>query len=385
MTNYTDILSEDFELPDIVKVKMENAFDTIRTEDRMATSNKKQNHTKRTKSFRHATIAAACICLLLVGSTTVYAAYQYFWGRGMQGTLQATTDQQQTLINSGMATVFESKEQFSDIAVTENGVTVTPKTLIVNEKLLYLSLSVDGYQLKAGEAPCFKSIDVHLGDNPDTKDSWINVLGASFYDGIIPDKDGTNMYDDGTPLQYDENGSLIFHYTDEDGTMEYIITAMVSVANDNLLGETLHINLTNLGTVKKAEYTDNLTGNWNFTIPLPETSSMELYHVNQAVEGTTCVVDSVELSPVAIKINYALSEKIVLQEDEDAVPQFHGVIYKDGTEIPYLKNGGMFGFTDETCQNAYDIHAFNRVIQPEQVAGILLRTESGYRIVNIDS
>ena len=52
------------------------------------------------------------------------------------------------------------------------------------------------------------------------------------------------------------------------------------------------------------------------------------------------------------------------------------IVLKDGTKLPYLSDGGMSGYTDDTLSKAYDIKAFNRVIEPEQVSAILLRTES---------
>lgn len=378
MKKYTDIFAEDLEIPGIVNQKMEDAFAIIKMEENMSMeniSNFNEKKSRKVKLFKHPTVAAACICIVMIGSITAYAACNHFWSRGMKGSLQSTDEQQQTLVEEGIATVFHETDDYTDMAVTDGGITVTPETMVVNEKMVYLSLSVDGYNLKDGEEPDFEFVDVYLGDDPKAEDGWLD-MGASFYDGIVSAADGTSMYEDGTPIKTDENGRLISHYTDENGKMEYVIVAMVSDAKESLLGETLHVNLTNFGTVDKAAFAGDIEGKWNYTFNLSDVSSMKAVQVGKEVENTVFVMDSIEISPVSIKLNYDVNGEVNMYEDINRVPEFCGVVLKDGTRLPYLSDGGMSGYTDDTLSKAYDIKAFDRVIEPEQVSAILLRTES---------
>ena len=44
------------------------------------------------------------------------------------------------------------------------------------------------------------------------------------------------------------------------------------------------------------------------------------------------------------------------------------MILKDGTRLPYIADMGILDYTDDTLRAAYQKRAFDRVIDPEQVA-----------------
>lgn len=386
MKKYTDIFAEDFEIPSVVNEKMEKAFAIIKMEENVPMNNinnfnDKKN--KRARLFKNQAAAIAGICVLIVGSITAYAACDYFWSRGMKGKLQATEAQQQALVEEGVATIFQETDNLENMAVTDGGVTVKPEMIVVNEKMVYLSLSVEGYNLQEGEEPCFEFVDVYLGDDPQAVDGWLD-MGASFYDGIVTAEDGTNMYEDGTPLRFDENGRLISYYTDEEGKMEYVIVAMVSDPEKSLQGETLQVNLTNLGTVYKTDFSGDIEGEWNYTFDLSHTSLAEVVEIGEEVEGTAFVLDTMEISSVSIKLNYDVNGAVEMYEDINGVPDFCGVVLKDGTRLPYLSADRMSGYTDATLKKAYVISAFDRVIEPKQISTILLRTGAGVVEVALD-
>ena len=185
----------------------------------------------------------------------------------MKGTLQATDEQQQVLTQQGMATVMTEQEQYDDLAVTAGGVTVAPDIVIVDDRFAYLSFKVRGYELEAGKEPCFESMDVYVGDDSDSEDSWINSSG-NFYYGIVTDENGSPVYDDGTPVQFDADG------------------------------------------------------NWSFTIDLPTVSTSKTIEVNRSVDGTVFALDSIEISPISVKMNYSVNGEVAMQEDENGVPDF---------------------------------------------------------------
>ena len=322
------------------------------------------------------------ICLIAVAGTSAVAAIHHIWGRAMQGALQATDEQQQILTQQGMATVFTEPEQYDDLAVTVGDVTVAPDTVIVDDRFAYLSFSVNGYELEAEKEPCFESMDVYVGDDPDSENSWVNSYG-NFYYGIVTDENGNPVYDDGTPVQFDEDGSLIYHYTDENGTLEFVILAWVAGYNDSLLGKTMHVNFDNLGMAQKADYVNDVEGNWSFAIDLPSMSTTKNIAVNERVGDTVFVLDSIEISPISIKMNYSVNGAVTMMEDENGVPDFCGVVLKDGTRLPYISDGGSTGYTDDTMTKAYVLSAFDRIIDSNQVKSVLVRTKAGTDMIEV--
>lgn len=358
------ILPDEIELSEIVLAKTNHAFEKIRQED---TDNMKNKNTKNKKILKPQAAAIAGVCLLAVSSISVAAAINHYWGRGMNGNLQATDSQQQELTDNGMAVVYPESEDYSSMKITQNGVTVAPNTVIVDDRFAYLSFTISGYNVEEGQEPDFEEVDVS------SKDVELNMNGG-MYDGIVPDEKGTPVYEDGKPLEFGENGDLISHYVDENGNIEYVIQAYVSDEKNSILGKTIDVDFHNLGTVYKADFAKALDGTWNFEIKLPDVSSSKNFEINKNIEGTEFTIESIEMSPISIKANYSITNAPEDSEDEFGIPQVQGVILKDGTKIAYLTDGGITGYTDETQQKAINVFGFDRVIDVEQVQSLLILT-----------
>lgn len=106
--------------------------------------------------------------------------------------------------------------------------------------------------------------------------SSLNWSGG-FYDGILSnltDTLGSGTYEDGTSLKTDENENLVQYYKDDAGNLEFVLTARTSGQSMSLVGQKIHVNFENLGTVSKAAFESDteVEGNWNFTIQLPSVS-----------------------------------------------------------------------------------------------------------------
>ena len=54
------------------------------------------------------------------------------------------------------------------------------------------------------------------------------------------------------------------------------------------------------------------------------------------------------------------------------MPWFTGIVMKDGSKYPYISNGSGGGYTDDTLTNAYETSGFAKVIDPDEVAAILI-------------
>lgn len=371
MSAKKNIFSEEIELSEIVLSKTNQAFETIKQED---TDHMKNTNISRDKKFfkKHAA-ALAGVCILAVSSISAVAAIHHYWGRGMKGNIQASDTQQQELTENGVAKVYRENPDYSSLSVTDNGITIAPDTVIVDDRFAYMSFRISGYSAADGVEPGFDMVNVYQGDDPEDYSSWINMAGT-MYNGIISDENGTPVYEDGSSLENDEDGSLICHYTDSNGNMEYIIQASIAKENDSLLGKTIHVNFKNLGTFSKGEFTSAVEGNWNFEIILSDVSSSQDIKVSQKVEGTGFVMEDISISPISIKVNYSVSEAPGENEDDLGIPDVKGVVLKDGTKIPYLTDGGGSGYTDSTKSHAYQIAGYDRVVDVDEIAALIVLT-----------
>ena len=366
MSEKKNIFSQEIELSEIVLKKANLAFEQIRQED-----TDKMEKEKGKKSFKVQAAAIAGVCVLAAGSISAVSAIRHYWGRGMNGNIQATDSEQQTLTENGIADVYSEKTDYESLAVTENGITIAPETVVVDERIAYLSFKISGYNFEEGAEPGFETVDVYQGDNKEAEDSALMMSGG-MYDGVVSDENGTPMYEDGSMLQSTEDGSIIYHYTDSDGNLEYIMQASVAEENASLLGQTIHVNFKNLGTFSKAEFLPGVTGEWDFTIKLPDVSSATEFQVGQSIEGTGFVMDSVSISPVSMKVNYSVEEAQQIKDDDLHIPEVKGIVLKDGTKLPYLIDGGSIGYTDDTMTAAYQIAGYDRVIDVDEVAALIV-------------
>ena len=370
MSMKKNVFSEEVELSEIVLEKTNQAFEMIQQEDIVHMG---KTNTKGKRIYKMQAAAVAGICILAVSSISVIAAIHHYWGRGMNGNIQASDAQQQALTEQNIAKVYREEPDSSSMAVTDNGITVKPDTVVVDERFAYMSFSISGYHVEDGTEPGFGMVTVYQGDNPEDESAWVNMYG-SMYDGIIPDENGSPVYEDGSPLESDENGRLISHYTDSNGDMEYIIQASVVNENDSLLGKTMHVNFQNLGTHSRGAFTPAVEGNWDFAITLPDVSSSRTITVGQKVGGTGFTLETIDISPISMKANYSVEEAPEGHEDDLGIPEVRGVVLKDGTRLPYLTDGGSMGYTDSSRKNACHMAGYDRVIDVDEVAALIVWT-----------
>ena len=370
MSTKKNVFSEEVELSEIVLEKTNQAFEMIQQEDIVHMG---KTNTKGKRIYKMQAAAVAGICILAVSSISVIAAIHHYWGRGMNGNIQASDAQQQELTEQNIAKVYREEPDSSSLAVTDNGITVKPDTVVVDERFAYMSFSISGYHVEDGTEPGFGMVTVYQGDNPEDESAWVNMYG-SMYDGIIPDENGSPVYEDGSPLESDENGRIISHYTDSNGDMEYIIQASVVNENDSLLGKTMHVNFQNLGTRSRGAFTPAVEGNWDFAITLPDVSSSRTITVGQKVGGTGFTLETIDISPISMKANYSVEEAPEGHEDDLGIPEVRGVVLKDGTRLPYLTDGGSMGYTDSSRKNACHMAGYDRVIDVDEVAALIVWT-----------
>ncbi len=376
MKKNSNIFQDDIKVPEIVLQKADEAFAGIQTEGRSTMKKNNQTENRKHTFWRNPAAVAACTCIIVAGSVTAGAAVHHVWSRGMQGAVQATDTQQKELTDKGAAVVLKEQKDYSKLAVTDNGITITPETIIVDENFAHIAFSVKGYDLAEGDEPGFD--DWNIGVKDGKEGSSVQAYGG-FYDGIVSDENGNPVYEDGSSLKEDEQGQIISHYVDEDGNLEYVASIGVADWKDSLLGKTIVCKLKDLGTLYKTRFTLAKEGNWDFEIKLPDVSTASNIKVAKGIENTPFTVDDVELSPISIKINYSVNGEVTFKEDTNQVPQFLGVILKDGKKVSFLGDAGGTGY-NEAMTEAYTLSSFVQVIEPDQVQAIILRNDDGEQI-----
>lgn len=370
MANKKTILSEEIELSEIVLKKTNQAFEMIKQEDIVSM---KKTRNRGRKMFKTQAAVAAGICILAVSGISAAAAVHHYWGRGMNGNIQASDEQQQVLTEKNIAKVYREEPDSPSLAVTINGVTIEPDTVIADERFVYMAFRISGYSVADRTEPGFDMVNVYQGDQPEDESAWVNMSGT-MYDGTVLDENGALVYEDGTSVESYEDGSIISHYTDDNGNMEYIIQASAADKNDSLLGKTLHVAFKDLGTFSKGTFIPAVEGVWNLELNLSDVSSTRNIKVGKQVEGTGFTMEDISISPISIQVNYSVSEAPTEKEDDLGIPEVKGVVLKDGTKISYLANPGRLGYTDNNKSNAYQIAGFARVVDVDEIAALIVLT-----------
>lgn len=188
MANRKNVFSEEIELSEIVLEKTNQAFEMIRQEDIVYM---KKTNTRGKKMFKTQVAVIAGVCLLAVSSISAIAAIRHYWGRGMSGNIQASDEQQQVLTEKKIAKVYSEDPESSSLAVTDNGVTIEPDTVVVDDRFVYMSFRISGYNVADWMEPGFEMVNVYQGDDPEDEGAWVNMSG-SMYNGILPDENGTD-------------------------------------------------------------------------------------------------------------------------------------------------------------------------------------------------
>ena len=382
MREEKQILKSDVEIPEVVLKKTDDALAQIRESTKPVRKAKKESRFQG--GFRYAQAAAiACAVLVGAGGITVTAAVvHHLWSRGMQGNLQATEEQQKDLAERGMVTQFDQSAaqeeglNLSSMEVTSEGITVKPMELIADGHFVHAAFQVSGYDLADGEEPCFENVVVYTGEDENAQDGWVNMSG-SFYDGIVSNKNGEPVYEDGTPRASDETGNIVEHYKAADGTLEYVMTLYKTDPDESLLGQTLHVCFENLGTVEKTEFMDGIGGTWEFDIPVSGKDAAKSCELNTALENVNVTVRSAAISPISIRVDYEVTGELQVQEDDNGLPNVGGVVLKDGSKVLYLLNGGQSGYQKGSDTQAYLLATFDRVIDVDQVQSLLFRLHAG--------
>ena len=380
-------LQEEVEIPVTVKNKIDETLLKIKEEgvqdSKIVVYGDREAKLKKGK--RKFSMVAA-IAILVITSISVGATVYVNWSKGLEESLHVQ-EEQKPILKKNKTTTF--MEQTS----TSQGVTVTAVQSITDNHYTYIAFKVEGFDIEEGEEPFFENTNATVvgEDNDETKSVGV------FYDGLTTGPDGKAVYADGTPL-LEKDGEFLINYKAEDGSLEFHLTLYNSMEEKGyFINKKVHIELENLGTVKKTEYFNKVAGKWTFDIDLQGSDEVKEAVLDVPLGYTDAIVIGAEISPISIGATYTFprtEETMELSEDEareialasgveveDIVssqrfpldpPRLMGVKLKDGTIYPYLYMGpGSSGYMEEDSDICYIRFAIDRILDPSQVEALL--------------
>lgn len=376
-----EILKKDVEIPEVVMKKAKGAFEKIQAEAKIQEKAKitpiSPKKTRKKIPAKRLFLVAAAVMLGTGGVTAGAAAYMR-WSKTASEGMQASEEMQKKMEETKLTVPVNKSD-------TQNGVTVTVAQTIVDSYYAHIIFKVEGYDAGEGKEPSFETETIVVdGYNPyeeeyDEKRNFSS--GGSWYNGVITGEDGELIrISDGKPLK--EIEEKWEGYKLEDGSYEYCMTLTHTADKDYFVGKPIHVELHNLGTAEKADFTNAIDATWSFDWVLDGSSEKKEYDLNAPVGDTGVTVKHVEISPISLNVTYDFPKKIYNKMDNSSGMLFFpdGVRLKDGTELKGIYLGpGTEGYIS---QNEYFI-AFpvDRILDTDEIDAILVRkgVESGDR------
>lgn len=346
--------------------------------ERENTAQRKRSRKKQKNSHRIWQIGAAAACLTAV--LGVGGAAYSSWSRNVEKGMQATPKQLEQLES-------EQHLKTDGQSVTDAGVTVTAKEILVDKNFAWLSFEVAGFTPEDGKQPDFAIASV-TGKDGESPLEGGGSSGSGFYDGLIAGMDGRAQYDDGTPYETEADGSIAMHYVNEDGTMEYRIS-MMAEKDGSFIGKELHVEFQGLGVYeeKASDVAVKVDGDWEFDLTLPGSDQAKTFELNAELQGSGATVSKAVLTPLSATICYDFpyeeETEIGMNEDgEETVshmfaepPYFLGFRMKDGSDIRVM-GGGSSGYRGENKEVYQVVESYERVVDVEQVDSLLFKKSS---------
>lgn len=341
-----DVLKKDVVIPEIVRIKADEAFDKIKAE---TAENKRKSLRKRKRTVFIAVAAAAVL------SVSAAAAYMN-WSRGIDGMLNTDETQKGTAVQTGLA-------DFPGVSAENGGVKITTQQSIVDNNYALISLKVDGVRIERGEEPRFENITLTVGGETVGYESG---FGGSFTGG--GDSDSA---------------------VGEDGSMEYMI--MISANYEGqLVDKNAHIELENFGIYKdKTTLLKSVEGKWEMDWTLKGNESIYKAEIDKPVGNSGLTVKSVEISPISIKAVYDCPKQITYEtvvdgatgEEETVESYLHpaelvGVGLKDGTLLTDITQGmGEAGYINDN--EFAEKFAVNTILDADKIETVLIADLTG--------
>lgn len=356
---------------------------------------------KRRPGRRKLLLVALAAALALV--TLTGGAVFTRWSKSMGTIYSAGEKEKQIAEKTGVSSMLETNADDTDvISVTDQGVTITAVQTIADQNYARLVFRVDGFDLPDGETPDVTIGSVRLAYGAVHCVNYLN----GFFDGTVRNEEGEQVYADGSPLQYNSDGSPLLNYVAGDGSLEFYTTLTIPTPGAHI-GNEVEVTIMSIGTTSRPGL---VRGNWTLKWKLDGEKNILRSDPNAPIGDTGITLLKTEISPIAISVLLQVdgadlrTDKTELLNHADpmlsemldqAANRFVGIRTKDGVlqlGLGLTKASGFrtvygdYAVSNELQEyrdsvrknNAVLLRSSkqtNRIIDPEQVDAILFLKE----------
>lgn len=283
-------------------------------------------------------IAAVVATMLLLMGAAVYT----HWSSSMQQQYRPSENAKQQAEKTGLSVMYEESEpeDGSILSATDQGITVTVVQTLVDQGQAKIVLRVEGFT--PPEETLVQPIAWWNEDSP-TLDGNSEILGSvnvDFDTGAILTLDKGEIYWDGTPVEYYEDGWPIYHYIRDDGSMELVVWYRFQNTDGGHIGKEYQLHLTGFGVARQKGPADDdfeklVDGHWDLRFPL--TGSSESIQVTPNVRlSDNVTLTEAEIGEIFIKTQYKTDTYFQEWEELGILqPDIAGVKLKDGTLVQF--------------------------------------------------
>lgn len=348
MKNKIEVLKQDVVIPDIVRTKLDDAYDQILREA-AAPDNSGGAFMAKAK-MKKRWIAIAAVAVLAVGSLTVGAAAHFNWFSPVEEELQITEAKKDALEKTNAGTMVEQ-------SVTQNGVTVAVEQSISDANYFFAIISVEGIT-----APVDKqwlafeesNISISGATHVNSYGQYIGVdqeTGKMLYlwEGDIVDGDATEKM----MSIHLENTIVCRPYTEEE--LEYQVETQQEV--DNVL--------------------HRVDGVWEFSFAMDGSTDVLSYDISSPTGNPDIALEHVVITPLSIERSTQHVDPERMKKEWDDPKNggtyedgFYGFLMKDGTIYNASMGSGRGNF-NEMLTGRIELMGFGTIIDVYQIEAML--------------
>lgn len=315
-------------------------------------------------------IAAIVATMLLLTGATVYTR----WSGTAQTRYRPTEEIKQQAEKSGLSMMVPETKKTENpeevLSVTDQGITISLVQTIVDKYRAELTFRIEGFELPEGRDPMVWP-EVYLDGE---RYGWYGSLGGSCFDGTTRDENGNWIYTDGTPVQSDESGNVIYHWTGSDGSLEYTEYISFHETDGRYFGKEIEVSFPCLAVSSLQKFGPDevlAEGNWTLKWTLTGTAESISVSPNAEIGDSGVILLDAEIGQKTIRTRYKVPELWEGWNQLVELPQsVCGVRMKDGTQ--YICASSSFGFEDQGNMIYFiESDMYDGILDPSQVESLM--------------
>lgn len=328
-----------------------------------------------TKAHRNSLPKVWLIAALVATAVILMAAAIFTrWSNSMQSYYNPSEKAKEQAETNGLSIIYDATQpdDGSILSATDQGITVSVVQSVVDQSRANIILRVEGFTPPEGNG-----IRPYVWMNPATLDGDLHFStnrGASFYNGVLVDMDGNDIYEDGTPVAVDENGWQIGRYVRPDGSLELMLVYLFRDTSGANLGKEIQLHLTGFGYDKNADKLEPVQeqlveGSWDLKWVLNGTDSVKKIEPNIRLSDNATLL-SVEIGQISLKAHYRTDSYWDGSASmEFFQPTIAGVKLKNGTLISFAPVNERYEDQDNMLYMV-ESQSFKGMVDMEQIEAL---------------